>query len=350
MKSIIAIIGARPQFIKHAPIELAFQRVFRFQSIHTGQHYDENMSQIFFDQLGMQPPAWQLSVGSANHGAQTGRMMIDIEAIVEEAKPDAILVYGDTNSTLAGALVGAKLHIPIIHLEAGLRSFNRDMPEEVNRVLTDHVSAMLLAPTQQAIENLAKEGITDKVHLTGDVMSDMVEIARERGIIAELADREAYYYCTLHRPYNTDQKERLAAILFQLNRLPYPVKMALHPRTKARMQTFGLAQGDFTNIQFLPPASYFDNLSFMANARTVLTDSGGMQKEAYILQRPCVTIRSETEWLETLRGNWNVLVFDDLTQLPKVVERETGPYVPGLYGDGHAAEEILNLVEAFFKK
>lgn len=344
MKKILAVIGARPQFIKHAPIEIAFQGKAELVSVHTGQHYDHNMSQIFFDELGMSAPKYMLNVGSHSHGVQTGKMMIDLETIVLDEKPDAILVYGDTNSTLAGSLVGSKLHIPIIHIEAGLRSFNKEMPEEINRILTDHVSAMLFVPTQNAVDNLKKEGVTENVYITGDVMKDMVNIVKAKNILSETNDAEQYYYATIHRPYNTDDKERLEYILKHFNQLSYPVKFPAHPRTRHKMKNFGLSESDYSNVIFCEPFSYFDNMKQLSNARGLITDSGGMQKEAYWMGKKCVTIRTETEWIETLHDDWNTLLFDDLSELSDVLEKPSENWKSNLYGQGNASIEIAELI------
>lgn len=344
MKKILAVIGARPQFIKHAPIEIAFQGKAELVSVHTGQHYDHNMSQIFFDELGMSAPKYMLNVGSHSHGVQTGKMMIDLETIVLDEKPDAILVYGDTNSTLAGSLVGSKLHIPIIHIEAGLRSFNKEMPEEINRILTDHVSAMLFVPTQNAVDNLKKEGVTENVYITGDVMKDMVNIVKAKNILSKTNDAEQYYYATIHRPYNTDDKERLEYILKHFNQLSYPVKFPAHPRTRHKMKNFGLSESDYSNVIFCEPFSYFDNMKQLSNARGLITDSGGMQKEAYWMEKKCVTIRTETEWIETLHDDWNTLLFDDLSELSDVLEKPSENWKSNLYGQGNASIEIAELI------
>jgi UDP-GlcNAc3NAcA epimerase len=344
MKKILAIIGARPQFIKHAPIEIAFQGKAELVSIHTGQHYDHNMSQIFFDELGMTAPKYMLEVGSHSHGVQTGKMMIEIENITESEKPDAILVYGDTNSTLAGALVGSKLHIPVIHIEAGLRSFNKKMPEEINRILTDHVSAMLFVPTQNAVDNLNQEGINQNIYLAGDVMKDMVNIVKSKDILEKSDDNEQYYYATIHRPYNTDTKERLAYILDTFNKLAYPVKFPAHPRTRHKMKNFGLNEAGYSNVIFCDPFSYFDNMKQLFNTRALITDSGGMQKEAYWMNKKCVTIRTETEWIETLHDGWNTLMFEDLSNLDEILEAKSINWNPELYGKGNASNEIVELV------
>ena len=347
MKKIISIVGARPQFIKHAPIELALKsHPIHLVAVHTGQHYDQNMSKVFFDQLGMRTPDYMLQAGSAGHGVQTGKMMMDLEPIFLQERPDAVLVYGDTNSTLAGALVAAKLNIPIIHLEAGLRSYNREMPEEVNRVLTDHLSALLLAPTQQAIDNLAKEGIQKNVSLTGDVMCDMLRLA-QKTLAAPAPHQAAYAYASIHRPYNTDNPEQLGKILTAFQNLSIRVKFAIHPRTRHKMELLGWNVENYPNIEFLPPLSYFDNIHTQAHAQAVITDSGGIQKEAYLLGRKCLTVRTETEWVETLAGGWNTLVFDRLDVLETLLQAPTTDYNPDLYGDGRAAEHIAQLIADF---
>ncbi|MEO1262873.1 MAG: UDP-N-acetylglucosamine 2-epimerase (non-hydrolyzing) [Bacteroidota bacterium] len=349
-KKIIAIIGARPQFIKHAPIDLAFKKYadfFQLVTIHTGQHYDHNMSQVFFEQLEMSPPDFMLHVGSASHGAQTGRMMEKIEEIVQTEQPDGILVYGDTNSTLAGSLVGSKLHIPVIHVEAGLRSFNKKMPEEINRILTDHVSALLFVPTDPAIENLKKEGITKGVIKTGDIMYDMLRIAQSAGVIEKAADADQYYLTSIHRPYNTDSSARLIEILGTLNSLNFPVKCPLHPRTVNLAKKFDIDLNSFKNLKIIPPVSYFENMNLMANAKAVLTDSGGMQKEAYFLKKQCITLRPETEWVETLEHGWNTLVFHHLTEIKTALEKTPGNYDEKLYGTGNARFEILESLKNY---
>ena len=350
MKKILAIIGARPQFIKHAPIEIAAHGKLDLIAIHTGQHYDENMSAIFFDQLKMESPKYNLNIGSYSHGVQTGKMMEALEPIFLKENPAAILVYGDTNSTLAGALVGSKLHIPVIHVEAGLRSFNKQMPEEINRILTDHISSLLFVPTDGGKKNLEKEGITKNVFKVGDVMCDMVQIALGLGTINPSSNRSIYYYATIHRPYNTDNPNRLKYILDSLNQLNHKVKLALHPRTKNRMKNHNLLEANYNNIQFLSPVSFFENIGFQANSQAVITDSGGMQKEAYILRKRCITIRKETEWLETLENGWNTLAFQHLNQLNELMEKEIGLYKKDIYGKGNTAKEIIDLILQFLER
>jgi UDP-GlcNAc3NAcA epimerase len=345
MRKLLAIIGARPQFIKHYPFEQAAQRHFELLTIHTGQHYDQNMSQVFFDQLGMKHPNYQLQAGGGNHGAQTGKMMADIEAIVLQEQPQAVVVYGDTNSTLAGALVASKLHIPVVHIEAGLRSYNRTMPEEINRVLTDHMSDLLLVPSTQAVEHLRHEGITQGVHIVGDIMKDMVLMTVTKGWAAAPAVTEAYYYATIHRPYNTDEPSRLRYVLDTFQTLDKKVVFSIHPRTRNAMKSYGMAEADYSNIQFIDPQGYFENLGWLQHTDALITDSGGMQKEAYWLEKRCITIRKETEWTETLAGGNNILVFDDLSVVADILSRESLLlFDTNLYGDGHAARQIVNWV------
>jgi len=344
-KKIIAIIGARPQFIKHYPFELEAKKSLDLVTIHTGQHYDANMSQVFFDQLGMSKPDYLLSLGGGNHGEQTGKMLIEIEKIVLAEKPDAIVVYGDTNSTLAGALVASKLHIKLIHIEAGLRSYNKEMPEEVNRILTDHISDLLLVPSDTSVLCLAKEGITEGVHIVGDIMKDLVQISTKRGVLQNRPLDYDYYYATLHRPYNVDDKDRLISILESLKNLSKKVVFAIHPRTRIKIREFNIDfEGSYSeNIELIEPQPYFENLNFLHHSVGLITDSGGMQKEAYWLEKPCVTIRKETEWIETLEGACNQLVFEELDLLGSMLgQKSDHHFKPDLYGEGIAAKKIVN--------
>lgn len=341
MKKIIAIIGARPQFIKHYPFERAAKEKIHLKTIHTGQHYDQNMSNVFFDELGMQKPDFMLEIGSGSHGLQTGKMMIEIEQIVLNETPDAIVVYGDTNSTLAGALVASKLHIPLVHIEAGLRSFNKKMPEEVNRVLTDHISDLMLVPSDIATNNLEKEGITNQVHIVGDVMKDLALAAIQKDWIKKEIDHRDYNYITLHRPYNVDQPERLLYILNTLNALTQKCVFAIHPRTRNAMKKNDIFESQFKNITFINPQSYFNNLSFLFHANALITDSGGMQKEAYWLQKKCVTIRTETEWIETLTDHWNTLLFENLSLIQETLNQVPQNWNANLYGSGNAGDQMI---------
>ena len=316
MLKVSTIVGARPQIIKAAVVSRAFQntgagRIEEF-IVHTGQHYDEAMSQIFFDQLGLARPRYNLGIGSGSHGKQTGRMLMAIEEVLIQEKPGCVLVFGDTNSTLAGALAAAKLHIPLAHVEAGLRSWNRNMPEEVNRVLTDHLANLLFAPTETAVRNLANEGITSGVHLIGDVMQDAIaEYAR---VVDEcssfsrslgLQTRE-YLLVTVHRAENTDDLERLSSIVKAIQKLAEKdtIVWPVHPRTRQRLNAL---QAELPNVRLIAPVGYLEMISLERNADVVLTDSGGVQKEARWLQVPCVTLRDETEWVETLANGWNQL-------------------------------------------
>ena len=343
---VLTIVGARPQFIKAWPVQRALLRAgIEELLVHTGQHYDDLMSQVFFDEMGIVAPTRNLGVGSGNHGEQTGRMLTEIERLLIAERPDTVLVYGDTNSTLAGALAAAKLGVRIAHVEAGLRSFNRSMPEEHNRVLTDHSSDLLLCPTQTAVDNLSREGITGGVHLVGDVMYDAVlhfgGLARERSRVLDDVRVEpgAYYLATIHRPYNTDDPDRLHALLAALDALPRPVVLPLHPRTRQRLGARGVSTA---SLRLIDPVGYLDMLQLEQHAAAILTDSGGVQKEAYFFGVPCFTLRSETEWVETVASGWNTLVGADPASLPDVVSRWRRPddAAPACFGRGDAADQI----------
>lgn len=345
---IVAIIGARPQFIKHFPFELACKGKVDLITVHTGQHYDENMSEIFFTQLNMSPPSFTLHVGSGSHGEQTGKMMIEIEKIIEDTKPDGVVVYGDTNSTLAGALVASKLHIPLFHIEAGLRSFNKKMPEEVNRVLTDHISDLLFVPSGIAVQNLKDEGVEQGVYEVGDIMKDLVQYVTGNDLLRDHSPKEKnFYYATIHRPYNTDDKERLTYVLETLEQLDKKVIFSLHPRTKNLASSYGLNLKDYMNISFIEPQSYFSNLAYLQNSEGLITDSGGMQKEAYWLKRKCITIRKETEWKETLVDHANILLFQDLSKINDELEKQPHSYNINLYGQGRSASKMVDKIIQF---
>jgi UDP-GlcNAc3NAcA epimerase len=342
------VIGARPQFIKHAPVSVALKRRFQSLSIHTGQHFDENMSRVFFDELNIDKPDFLLDLGKpVSHGAQTAVMLQQVEEILLKEKPDAVLLYGDTNSTIAGSLAASKLNIFIIHIEAGLRSFNREMPEEINRVVTDHLSSLLFAPTETAVQNLKNEGITKGVHRTGDVMCDSLQMMKP---FLEENVSGSYYFTTLHRPYNTDEDERLVRILNVLNQLDKPVVFPIHPRTSNLLKSRGEDLNAFPNIRFIPPVGYKDCLSYQAYCDCVITDSGGIQKEAYMLEKQCITIRKETEWVETLKGGCNTLVFDHPETIKDILSEKNTLHFEKLYGDGNAAEEIAELIEKHLGK
>lgn len=349
---IVTIVGARPQFIKAAPVSRILRQNHTEILVHTGQHYDYKMSEIFFDDLKIPKPNYNLQVGSGSHGKQTGEMLQKIEEVLLIEKPDSILVYGDTNSTLAGGLAASKLHIPVIHIEAGLRSFNRRMPEEINRVVVDHLSTILFAPTETAVKNLQKEGITHNIYNVGDVMYDAtlynLGLAEKKSTILKQYNLEPfqYYLSTIHRPENVDNKESLANILQALSLLDKTVLLPLHPRTEKQISLFGLKDQANTNILIIPPVGYLDMLTLENNAKGILTDSGGIQKEAYFLKTPCFTMRSETEWIETVEMGWNKVVGNAKEAIIEAVSSFQKPdnYV-NCYGDGKASiymEKILS--------
>jgi UDP-N-acetylglucosamine 2-epimerase len=345
---ILSVVGNRPQFIKSAPLSIALRNRAEEVVLHTGQHYDHELSQVFFDELGLDPPEHRLEAGSGSHAEQTARMLPGIETAVVDEQPDLLLVYGDTNSTLAGALAASKLRVLVSHVEAGLRSFDRTMPEELNRVLVDRMSSFLFAPSQTAVRNLEAEGITEGVHEVGDVMLDanvrLAPIARERSQALELAGVEpgAYALVTVHREANT-REPALGRIVEALNALEEPVVFPLHPRTAGALESQGLRLAGHVRPQ--PPAGYLDFAALASQARVVLTDSGGVQKEAYWYEVPCVTLRDTTEWVETLETGWNRLVGSD----PDAIVAATRNAAPGaahppLYGDGHAADLIADVL------
>ncbi|GGR53950.1 UDP-N-acetyl glucosamine 2-epimerase [Deinococcus seoulensis] len=352
---IITVIGARPQFIKAS----AFSKSAKVSGIseilvHTGQHYDKNMSDIFFDELGIPTPQYHLGIGSGSHGAQTGEMLAKIEEVILKEQPDWLLVYGDTNSTLAGALAASKLHIKVAHVEAGLRSFNKRMPEEINRILTDHVSTALFVPTESAVRHLRAEGIQgNAVHLVGDVMFDVSRIMADRArsvstILETLGVQESeFVLSTIHRAENTDVPSRLSAIVGGLREVAQeiPVVLPLHPRTRKIAGEMGL---DFGNIQVIEPIGYLDMIRLEQSAALIATDSGGVQKEAYFYGIPCVTLRDETEWTELIESGWNALTPPDSAEAVKnsiMRQMNTVGKPESLYGDGHAADKILKLMQ-----
>ncbi|MFN2399249.1 MAG: non-hydrolyzing UDP-N-acetylglucosamine 2-epimerase [Gemmatimonadaceae bacterium] len=350
---VLTVVGARPQFIKAAPVSTALSNAGHDEIlVHTGQHYDYEMSQVFFDELGIPVPAVNLGVGSGSHAAQTGQMLVGVEEVLLTEKPDCVLVYGDTNSTLAGALAACKLRIPIAHVEAGLRSFNRDMPEEHNRVLTDHCSSLLFCPTVTAVDNLAREGITTGVHLSGDTMYDAVlrfaAAASQRSILADLGlDSKGYLLATVHRAYNTDNQDTLANILIALADAGETVIFPVHPRTRQRIaQMNGALMPLAPNVRMTEPLSYLDMLVLEQNARVILTDSGGMQKEAFFFSVPCITLRPETEWVETVACGWNIIAGTEPSRIRDAVRRTDWPKgePPRLFGMGDAAERIVRVL------
>ncbi len=356
---VVSIVGARPQFIKAAPVSRALGGQHTGVLVHTGQHYDDEMSAVFFQDLEIPKAKYNLGVGSGPHGRQTGQMLARVEEVLLTECPDWVLVYGDTNSTLAGALAAVKLHIPVAHIEAGLRSFNREMPEEHNRVLTDHCADLLLCPTQTAVDNLAREGITRRVHLVGDVMYDAMlqfsALARERSTILNdlRLTPKHYLLATVHRPYNTDDPERLQSILEAFVETGELVVFPVHPRTRRCMIENGLDNLpalQCSNVQLIEPVSYLDMLMLEQHARLILTDSGGVQKEAYCFAVPCVTLRPETEWVETVEAGWNIVVDADRERIVWAVNCRAWPEEtpPPVFGDGRASEKIVRLLEEYF--
>lgn len=321
---IACIVGARPQFIKLAPLSKKIKDHFKAVIIHTGQHFDKNMSAMFFKDLNLPQPDYNLNINCQSHGEQTGKMMIELEKVLKSERPSLAIVFGDTDSTLAGSLVCSKLHIPIIHIEAGLRSFNKEMPEEINRIVSDHTSDFLFAPTQTAMQNLAKEGLSEKAALTGDIMVDALmdnieradklsDILKTKGLVAE-----KYYLMTLHRPYNVDDPVKLRKILTKLSKISGQVIFPVHPRTSKVIDDNRLVIPD--NILLSEPIGYLDFIKLESCSMKIITDSGGIQKEAYILKKPCITIRPETEWVETVKEGWNVLVDVDSDDFVNTIE------------------------------
>lgn len=350
---VLSIVGARPQFVKLAPVAEAFAATaHQHVIVHTGQHYDSRMSDVFFADLRIPDPDVHMGVGSGSHGVQTGAMLSALDAVLDEHRPDWVLVYGDTNSTLAGALAAVKMHLPVAHLEAGLRSFNRRMPEEHNRVLTDHAADLLLAPTEVAMGHLAAEGLRERSVLVGDVMTDVCFRVRD-AVLAEAPPTPqglpagGYVVSTIHRAENTDDPERLAAVVDALDGLSTEVLLLAHPRLVARCHAFGIKLERVGGaLRVSEPLAYPQMVAAVLGSAGVVTDSGGLQKEAYLLGRTCTTLRTETEWVETLEDAWNVLA-DDLTGLDAVVRRPvpTGPQGTP-YGDGHAATRVVAALAA----
>ena len=371
MKKIITVVGARPQIIKAAAFSRALKKLGEGKLlevlVHSGQHYDEGMSQVFFDEMGIPAPAHNLAVGSGTHAVQTARIMEGLEGVFSEEKPNAVLVYGDTNTTLAAALVASKMFIPVVHVEAGLRSFNKRMPEEINRIATDHVSTLLFAPTQTAIDNLISEGFSTQENLapsidkplvvrTGDVMYDnaMHFSNRSEGDIYLKSlglKKESYAVATIHRDSNTDFPERLNGILDALklwvSEHHMPVVLPTHPRLLKFLSAEQQMELERAGLRLVPPASYVQMIALLASSRLVFTDSGGLQKEAYFVQRPCVILRPETEWVELTTGGHAIVADADTSRILEaayqLMNRSFEAW-PQLYGDGHAAEQICQFI------
>jgi UDP-GlcNAc3NAcA epimerase len=337
MAKVVSVVGARPQFIKAAPVSRALATAEGFSEVvvHTGQHFDPEMSDVFFADLDMAPPDHHLGIAGGSHADMTARMLIAVEAVLATERPNAVLVYGDTNSTLAAALAAAKSGLPVAHVEAGLRSFNRTMPEEINRIVADHLSELLFCPTTAAMANLAREGLADRGVLVGDVMYDAALQAGERArtasdVLGRLGLEDgAFAVATVHRAENTDDAEALRRVMTYLEGQDLPVVLPLHPRTRQAAEHFGLS---WSGIRCVPPLGYLDMTRLVQGAALVLTDSGGLQKEAYFHRVPCVTMRSETEWVETVAAGWNRLWAVDHYEPRRAIEE---------YGDGRAADAIV---------
>lgn len=351
MLKIVTVLGARPQFIKAAPVSRKLRESFTEVIVHTGQHYDSNMSDIFFEELHIPKPDYHLGVGSGMHGKQTAEMLIKIEEIIQIEKPDFLLVYGDTNSTLAGALAASKLHIPVVHIEAGLRSFNKKMPEEINRILTDHVSQFLFCPTDTAVTNLKNENICANVYNIGDVMYDAVkynlQLSESSTILQSIGvEAKNYHLVTVHRAENTDDENRMNHIMEALGKIETAKVWPIHPRTKHKLMEMGFRLEDVPNLIVIDPVGYLDMLKLEANAAKIITDSGGVQKEAYFMEVPCVTLRDETEWVETLVGEANILTGANVDSILAAVQKKVTPTYQLLFGDGNAAEKIAQLLHS----
>jgi len=356
---VVTVVGARPQFIKAAAVSRAIRNDAGVQVreviVHTGQHFDDNMSQVFFDELEIPAPDYSLAVSGGGHGEMTGRMLEGVERVLMSERPDWVLVYGDTNSTLAGALAAVKLHIPVAHVEAGLRSFNRRMPEEINRIVADRISTLLFCPTKTAVRHLQSEGITEGVHQCGDVMFDVSlfyrERARDRSCVLRSLGVEGrrFALATCHRAENADDPARLSAIVSALHdiSLEMPVVLPLHPRTKGRISEFGLSDR-LANVRLVEPQPFLDMIALEQAAAVILTDSGGVQKEAFFFGVPCVTLRDETEWVETVEAGVNVLAGADRSRIVSATQRYASapPLWPASapYGRGNAAQQIINTV------
>jgi UDP-GlcNAc3NAcA epimerase len=348
---IITVIGARPQFVKASPLSQKIREKDTEKIIHTGQHYDNNMSNVFFDELSIPKPDYNLNIGSGTHGYQTGKMLMDIEEILIKEKPDLVLVYGDTNSTLAGALAASKLLIPVAHVEAGLRSFNMTMPEEQNRILTDHISKYLFAPTETAIQNLSKEGIIENVHNVGDIMYDAIldfsSLAKQKSnIISKLGlEGKEYILATIHRAENTNDPIKLKNIINAFNKSGKKVILPLHPRTKKYISEYKLEFA--SNVKVIDPVGYLDMIMLEMGSGKIVTDSGGVQKEAFFLSKPCITMRNETEWIETVDNGWNVLVGTDSDKICyNILNFAPKEKKNNYFGDGNTAQKIVQILNA----
>ena len=351
---VLTVIGNRPQFIKASAVSSRLRTLGEEVTVHTGQHYDAELSQVFFDELELPPPEHLLGIGGGTNTAQTARMLAALEPLLAEARPDAVLVYGDTNSTLAGALAAVQAGIPVAHVEAGMRSFDRAMPEEVNRVVTDHLGTLLLCSSQTAVDNLERESVAGAVELVGDVMVDVAQLlqpaarARTAALDPYGVEPGGYLLATAHRAGNVDDGGRLAQLVELLLALPLPTVLPLHPRTRARLEDAGLldAVAAAAHVRLAPPLGYLDFTALLCGARAVVTDSGGVQKEAYLAGVPCITMRPSTEWVETVDAGWNVLVDLDAAATLEALERTPPGERPQLYGDGRAGERVAAAIAA----
>jgi UDP-N-acetylglucosamine 2-epimerase len=348
---VVTVVGNRPQFVKAAAVSRLLRAEHEEVLVHTGQHYDDALSAVFFSELGLPRPDRELRLGTGTNAEQLARMLAALAPLLGELAPDVVLVYGDTNSTLAGGLAGVLDGLPVAHVEAGMRSFDRAMPEEVNRVLTDHLSELLLCPSQTAVDNLAREGASGRVELVGDVMVDVARLfaprARERFdvLAAHGVTPGEYLLATAHRAGTVDDPERLRRLVDVLEGLPAPVVVPLHPRTRARLEAAGLLarfEAPASRVRLAPPLGYLEFTALLLHARAVLTDSGGVQKEAYLAEVPCLTLRDTTEWVETVEAGWNVLCDLDAAAARAALDRPRPTAHPALYGDGHAAERVAD--------
>jgi UDP-N-acetylglucosamine 2-epimerase len=349
--NVLSVVGARPQFVKAAMLSQVLRQRHREVLIHTGQHYDDLLSDVFFRDLGLPPPDLNLGVGSGSHGMQTARALEGLEAAMAEQQPDVVIVYGDTNSTLAGALAAAKLGLPVAHVEAGFRSYNRSMPEELNRVVTDHVSSYLFCATQACVACLQREGIEAGVHHVGDIMYDALltslplALGNQPAVLARHnVERDSYYLATVHRPASTDDPTTLVALFDAFGALDLPVVLPIHPRTREAMGDAGITAA--ANVRVVDPVGYFEMLALEQAARAVLSDSGGVRREAYFLSVPCVTLREDSEWPEVLETGWDVLAGADPERIVAAATRPR-PAIPPppVFGDGHASERIVEALE-----
>ena len=349
---VLTVIGNRPQFVKAAAVSDRLRAVADELMVHTGQHYDDELSRVFFDELPLPRPDHHLDVGGGSNTSQTARMLAALEPLIAGERPDVVLVYGDTNSTLAGALAGAQAGVPVAHVEAGMRSYDRTMPEELNRVLADHAASLLLCSSERAAETLRGERVMGEIVVVGDVMVDVAQLlaprARERTQVLEslgVASGE-YLIATAHRSGNVDDPARLARLVELLLAVPGPLVLPLHPRTRARLVAAGLLERLADGVRVTPPLGYLDFMALLLNARAALTDSGGVQKEAYLAGVPCVTLRATTEWTETVDAGWNTLVDLDAQAAVAALEGRPPPDRPPLYGDGRAGERVVAALQS----